>query len=79
MRKIKNINNKLNKFIYFEGLYLRRGICVGCKNVMNNGKHKNFAMKWDYKTCTHTKETDAYGIITFPGSSSKNANVRVIL
>jgi hypothetical protein len=50
-------------------------VCAGCLNNVTDSPHIGTADKWNYSDCTQIEPTDAYGKLSFPGSTRKNANV----
>ena len=53
----------------------RTNLCAGCQKRAEDHASTCDDKKWDYKKCTLIEPTDAYGVLTFPGSHSKTANV----
>lgn len=53
----------------------RTNLCAGCQKEEQFHYGTSDAKKWNYQTCTILKPTDSYGVLTFPGSHSKSANV----
>jgi hypothetical protein len=54
-------------------------VCVGCLNNINDSPHTTTADNWNYKDCTQLEPTDAYGKLSFPGSTRKNAHVSLAI
>ena len=58
---------------------LRPELCKGCKHGPNGGSHEKQSHEWNYKDCTKLVTTDCHGILDFPGSFRKKANVTRII
>jgi hypothetical protein len=64
--------NPIFKIMFF---FLRTNLCTGCLKEESAHTEIGSLPKWNYKSCTVLEPTDAYGVLTFPGSHTKNANV----
>ncbi len=49
--------------------------CRGCKRDSQDRLHEKEAQNWNYIDCSKLQTTDSYGILNFPGSLRKRANV----
>lgn len=56
----------------------RTNLCAGCEKNRIDHSEISEDSKWNYKDCTVLSNTDAYGVLNFPGSHSKSAKVAVI-
>ena len=54
-------------------------MCAGCQR--DETYHTEFGNEtsWKYEKCTRLETTDAYGVLTFPGSHSKKADVNHLI
>jgi hypothetical protein len=63
-------------YIYL--LKSRDRLCQGCQKEfefhLESGKPGE---KWTHQACTVLEQTDAYGVLTFPGSITKRADVKI--